>query len=313
MQAARQELAAKRRAEAIVALCEEAQSYVERRDFASALKLIDQGEKDHGSDAGLSATREKVLAAKTAWERAEAVRQATGEAQKLVAQQGFNKAISLLESSLRRFPGEAALTQELASTRNALQAKRRNDAIDSLCAQAQGLLEKRDFLRALKALEQGEEDHGGDPRLSAAREKVLAAKGAWERSEAVRKAIENANTRLVQQKPGVAVELLEAALRHYPDDAQLTTALNDARRAFDALRREEAIEMLLGNAQRNLQAREFTIALDALDQGLRDYGADKRLSDLHAKVLTAKSDWERTQALLELIAEARRQISSRTT
>ena len=63
--------------------------------------------------------------------------------------------------------------------------------------------------------------------------------------------------------------------------------------------------MLLGNAQRNLQAREFTIALDALDQGLRDHGADKRLSDLHAKVLTAKSDWERTQALLELIAEAR--------
>ena len=155
LQAARQELAAKRRVEAIVALCEEAQAYVERRDFASALKLIDQGEKDHGSDAGLSATREKVLAAKTAWERAEAVRQATGEAQKLVAQQDFNKAISLLESSLRRFPGEAALTQELASTRNALQAKRRNDAIDSLCAQAQGLLEKCDFLRALKALEQG--------------------------------------------------------------------------------------------------------------------------------------------------------------
>ncbi len=297
------------RATAIDALCGKAQVQIEERDFAGALEIVDQGEKEHGSDGQFSKMREKVLSAKAGWERSEAVRQAVDEARNLVAQQDFDKAISLLESSLKSYPAEEPLTQALASARNALQAKRRDDAIDALCEQLPALIEKRDFGRALKTVDQGEKDYGSDARLSAAREKVLASKADWERAEDIRRAVENANARLAQQKPGLAAELLEAALRHYPDAPQLTEALNLARKALHAQQREEAIETLLRQAQRNLQAYEFGAALDALDRGLKEHGADSRISDLHGKVLSAKSDWERAQALLQLLTEARQQIT----
>jgi tetratricopeptide (TPR) repeat protein len=310
IQAARKALAAKRQAESIQALCGEAQLQCEKRDFARALKIIDQGEKDYGSDRVLSETRKKIFDAKAGWERAEAVRQVVAEAQNLVAQRDFHKAISLLESSLKRHPGEAPLTQALVSARNALEANRRDDAIESLCGQAQTLIDNRDFVRALKNVDQGERDYGSDTRLSAMRDRALRSKADWERADTVRNAVENANTHLAQQNPAFALELLEAALKHHPDDPQLTEALNVARKALDAVRREQAIEKLLGQAQRNLQAREFELALDALDRGLKDYGADRRLSDLHGKVLSAKSDSERAEALLQLVTEARQQITT---
>ncbi len=310
MHAAREGLAAKQRAEAIEACCGQAQLELEELNFENALNTVNQGEKDHGNDVRLAAMREKVLAAKADWERDEAVRQVVQEAQNAVALQDFNKAISLLESSLKRYPAQVPLTQALVSARNAFDAKRRDDAIESLCDNARALIDKQDFLRALKFIDQGEKDHGKDARLSAMRDRVLGSKTDWERAEAIRRAVENANTRLSQQKPGFAVELLEAALRHYPDDPQLREALDVARKAFDAVRREQAIETLVGQVQRNLQAREYGLALDALDRGLKEYEADTRLSDLHEKVLSAKSDWERAQALLQLVTEARQQITA---
>ncbi len=310
MDAARAELAAKRRNEEIEALRGQAQTQIDKRDFPRALEIVDRGMADYGSDRRLSEMREKVVSAKAGWERAEAVRQIVEEAHNFVAQQDLNKAISLLESALKRYPAEPRLAETLTLSRTALKTKRRDEAIEALLGQAQAQIDNRDFPRGLKTVERGLTDYGSDRRLAEMRKKVLSAKADWERAEVIRRTLENANTRLAQGKPGVAAELLEGGLRQYPAERQLTEALDVAKKALESLRRDEAIEALLQQAQRDLQSREFGLALDALDRGLEDYGADSRLSNLRAKVLSARTDWERTQALLQLVNQAREQITA---
>ena len=309
MDGARAELAFRLREEAIEGVCRQAQEQLDKNEFQHALELLDAASKEHGRDRRLAEMRERVLSAKAKWERSEAVRQAVEDSKTRVAQQDFNGAIVLLESALKRYPANPELAGALESAREALAAKRRDEAIEAACREAQEQVERREFPRALKTIDRGQLDHGSDPRFTAAREKVLAAKADWERVEAVRHVIDDARKRLAQGKPATAVELLEAALKRYPEDPHLIEALEFAQTALASFRREEAIETLCRQAQQYLQSHEFHQALDAIDRGLGEYGGDQRLSDLRAAVLSGKVDWERAQALLLLVHDAQQRIA----
>jgi hypothetical protein len=310
MDVARAELAARQRDEAIEEACRLARGQLEASEYQDALNLVDQAVTEYGNDRRFTAVRDRIVSAKAQWERAEAVRQLVEAAHNFVAQQDFNQAIALLESALKSYPGEPRLTEALTAARAALAARRRNEAIETICGQAHAQIEKNDFTPALKIVDRGLTGYRGDQRLAALREKILTAAAEWERNQAVRLIIEDAQKRLAQVEPQIAVESLEAALRQHPADGQLTEALNTARTALGSLRRKTAIEALLRQAQRDLQSREFGRALEALDRGLAEYGEDRRLSDLREKALSAKADWERAESLRELLNEARRQIAA---
>jgi tetratricopeptide (TPR) repeat protein len=311
MDAARAALAARQRDEAISAHLAEARAQSEQREFQKALQLVNQAIARHGEDRRLVATRDDVLAAKAKWERTAAIRDLTEQADALAAQQQFDRAITLLELGVKRHGADPHLAEALAGARAALAAKRHDEAIDSVCKQAHAQTEKQDFSRALKVLDRGAAEHGRDARFAAMRENVLAAEGEWKRDRFVRLTLADAENRLAQGKPEMAVPTLEAALTRYPADPQLTEAFDRARHALEAVRREEAIRLLLAQAGNDLKSRNWALAIDAIERGLTQYGSDHRLADLRDNVLSAKAQSERAEALRRLVQDAASRIRAR--
>jgi hypothetical protein len=298
---AQEALARKRRDQAIDALRDRVQKEVEAGGYASALELVGRGLEQFGDDPRLLKVREKALAAKAAWERAEAVRRAVSHARQAIAEQNFDQAISELQTALSQYPHEKLLEETLASARSAAEAKRRDDAIENLIREAHGQANQHGFVRALDIVEQGIAEFGSDKRFAEARAEVISAKADWERAEAIRSVLEEANALLTQQQPAQALEQLQIAIKSYPADQQLIEARDTARNVLSALEREQAISALLTEARRLLDASEFGNAISALERGVTEYGPDTRLAELRAEVLAAKSDWERAQLLERLL------------
>jgi eukaryotic-like serine/threonine-protein kinase len=307
LEAAREGLAAHQRDHTIEEACNTAQVQLDQSDFQGALAIVETAWSRHGADARLTAVRNRIITAEAAWKRAEAVRQVAENAHRALAREDFEEAVSSIESALKRYPGEAVLTEALASVRTAWEAKRRDDTIKALVSEAQTQVDKGDFSRALKIVDRGATEYGNDERLRVARKRVLSAQAVWERDEAIRHALENANTLVAQQEPRAAVQVLEGTLEKFPAEPPLTEALTVAREAVAAQERENAIEALLKEVRRELEAKEFVAATSALDRGTHQYGSDTRLTALRAEVEAARTNWERAQAIE---AEARERIAS---
>ena len=304
-------LKARLREEGIVRTCSQAQAQLDERQFRSALESIDLASAEYGPDRRLSELRDRISLAKAEWDRAEAVRRIVDEARSLVARQDFNEAIAV-PSSLKSYSNEAQLVEALRSARNALEAKRRDDAIrPALCAQARAQLEKLDFANALNAVNRGLEDYGSDPRLTATREAVLAAKAEWDRAEAIRRAVELSQQHVHQRQPERALESLEPVLAQYADEPKLLEAKALAQEALAAKQREQAIEALGRQAQTQLEAGAYQDAIELLDRGLQHYGEDRRLKDLRTTVLEAKAAWERAAAIGRILDDSQKLIAQK--
>ena len=309
--AAENALAASRREQAIEALGQRVRNELEAGAYGTALELVEHGLEQNGGDSRLIRLREKTIAAKTAWERDEAVRQVVREAQASLAAGNSDEAISTVQLALTKYPDDKLLQETLASARRAADAKRRDDAIDALIREAHTQGDGRQYSRALTTIDRGIAEFGTDERLAEARAKIVTAKTDWERAEAVGRALEESNALLSHGQPALAVQRLEAALKSYPAESRLTAALDAARKSQAAARREQAIGSLMADARNLLEAREFGNALRFLERGRKEYGPDDRLSNLHEEVAKAKADWERTQSFQRLLEKWRELMRAR--
>jgi eukaryotic-like serine/threonine-protein kinase len=310
LQTAQTDFAAHKRGAAIAELCAKAQAEMDKKGFDQALTLLNRALKEYPNDNSLSAMRKEALTAKAEWERAESIRQALAKADSAILAQDYAGAVSSLESSLKRHPSDPQLTQALKSAGEALAGQRRQAEIRSLCEQIQGVAAKGNFAQALKLADRGLRGYDKHPQLVQSREAVLAAQKKASSEEDIKATLNSAQARLAQGKPGVAAELLQAALRRHPDNAQITEALQNASKAAQELEREEALASLIDQVQHDLRSREFDKALKQLATGLKEHGPNDRLSELHAKALSEQKDWQREQEIRQAIDKARRQIDA---
>src|SRR5205823_11548291 len=98
-----------------------------------------------GRDRRLAGIRDQIIRAQAEWERAQAVRQIVQQSQSYLDQRDFDKAIAVLESALKRYPGEAQLAQLMTAAHDALAAKGRDEAIETICRQTEAQIAKREF------------------------------------------------------------------------------------------------------------------------------------------------------------------------
>jgi hypothetical protein len=298
-------LAAQRKNEALEALEKEVARFREVHDFERALERSKEVLREYPAEQRLIETIKRIEAERERWKRSEAAREAIEKAQGYLAQGSPETAEEVLKAALAADPGEGRLTRTLADVRLALETKRRNEAIEALCLNAQDLSAALEFQSALAALDQGRETYGDDARLTGTRESIVRAQAQWEREETVRLALLDFDQHLSANSPEQAIERIEAALTRYPDEDRLTSQLAIARDALAAKRRENAIAGLVRSAGRQLANREFDPALAELEGGLSALGEDSRLTELQARVRTAKADWERSQAIATALEKSR--------
>ena len=101
-----------------------------------------------------------------------------------------------------------------------------------------------------------------------------------------------------------AISLLEASLSQYPDEKLLKETLASARKGAEAKRRDDAIEALIREAHVQANQHDLQRALKTVDQGLVEFGNDKRFAEARAKVMSAKADWERAEAIRSVLEDS---------
>ena len=302
---AREGMAALNRDRAIEEVCRNAESPLAEDQYDAVLAAIEHAFVQYGRDPRLVEFQGRVIAAKTAWHQAEQVRHAIEQSQSSIEASEFTAAVEILESALKRYPAQPQLTEGLAAARRALAIKRRAEAVDELCRAIAGQKEQGEYSRALKAVERGLAEYGPDPRLIALRDQLAAEKIAWERQNAIQRLIQDSEKHLQRGNPAAAIDALQAALKRYPSDPQLSESLSAARAAVAAKKRDEAIEVLCRRARAELGKREYQRIIEGAERALQEYPGDQRLEALRAEALSAKAEWERAQALRRILEESR--------
>ena len=242
-------------------------------------------------------------------ERAASLRQLIGEAQRQIETGQPESALELIESTQPQFGAE--LQETLTAVKGAIAAKQKEQAIEAACRSAYTLLDERQYAPALDVLATAGDTLGKDPRLSAARDKVAAAKQEWERAEAVREVLEHSHRSIAENDLPGALELLNQALALYPGEPSLLKALAETLQAIEVVKKETAIAALSRETRLFLGTQDFPTALAVVERGLKAYGGETRLADLRETVLAAQADWQRQHALQQAVDSAKELIAQR--
>ncbi len=306
----------RQREQAIEAVVKQAGAQLELGVYDNALALLERGLQDFDGDRRLADLKATVELEKAAWERHQASVQLVEQSRELISQGEFEKALALLEAGQSSYPGEEPIEEAVRGAREGLAEKQRREetlrrqaieieqrelAIRAAYQSAQTQLEKRDFQRALETLDEAQhlttafpiEDQGkaggSETRLADLRETVLTAKADWECTEAVRRALHEANELIEQGAPDKASRLLERALARYPGDSTLLDALVSARDAVELRLYKESIEKTCEEVRRQLDREDFDSALEQLARPLIEHPNEIRLQVLRESILAAKA------------------------
>jgi hypothetical protein len=301
--------AEKRRAETIAAVVEHASNEAAQNRFHGALALLDSVQRDCGADESISAARESVLAAQDAWDREQAyarrekahheaaIRVAVERADRMIAEEDPSAAISALENALSEYGAAAELDSALERAREAehsLNVRReRRAALREAAQRCTDLIAAGDLGEAGRMLQNAMRDFPDEPELVAAQQLLRAEWDRRRRSEATRRAADNARMLLDQGQPARAIALLEAAAAQYPDDPTVRDALARARQVQGEQRKAEMVESVCRETRAYLDRNDFDRALKTVEMNLEVLSGESRLIELRETVIAARRSFER--------------------
>ena len=249
------------------------------------------------------------MRAKAKWERAETIREALQHSEQCLASNDPKQAEKALTAALRRYPGDEQLSRHWR-----LRAKcSKHSSAKPTSPLSQVTLADCSTGAILKARSTVGSRPGRcskDDRLARLRKEILQAKDAWERSEAVRIALEQSQQCWIGMILMVPSRSSKALLSGYPDEDRLSKALARARDAAETKRREAAIEAACRNARSRMENRQFDEALAEVEHGLESFDNDTRLIEAREKILCGQSRLGTDEAIRQTLASARELVAN---
>jgi eukaryotic-like serine/threonine-protein kinase len=254
--------------------------------------------------------RDRALAVRTAVEKARAA------ATQLARAAQFERALEVVDAVARSWPGQTEienLRSEILAMQTATLPERENAAEESLgdqissahdeererraslqeaLQQCTDLIAAGNLAEAGRALQNAMRDFPNEPDLAAMQQRLRTEWDRRRRSEATRRAIDNARALLDQGHPARAVELLQAAAEQYPDDPAVRDALIGAQEARGEQRRVE-VDSVCRETRVYLDQNEFERALQTVELTLKTLTGEPRLVELRKTVIAARREFER--------------------
>lgn len=217
----------------------------------------------------------------------------------------FDEALRSIKAAMAKFPEEKAFADDLQSVLDAKRADAlhaaKRDAIDG----ANALCRDRRYGDAIRKLDAFSESFGQDAEVSALRKQLDERWNVHKKTEAAESQIQQAKRLLERNNPSEAERLLRLALSSVPDHPEATTLLDQAQHALAGRHRENEIFRILSEANQYSATRAYDKAVEALDQGLRNYPNEPSLIEARQAALNSKSSLQRDQARMEALHKIR--------
>jgi Flp pilus assembly protein TadD len=228
---------------------------------------------------------ERVRSEKVAHERKQKLHREMAAATDLLRQHPMDEAAKCLENLQMEFPETGSSTPLLAYAQGAGGAGK-DEAVERAAAEVRARSESRDFDGALAALDRALKKYPGESALIRLLGSTTAAKGAWERQQALQSTLAKCETLRSKQRFAEAVQTVEAALEEHSAEPALLSLLKELGNGIDHdsgagsnTEGKKQAEKLLEQAHR--------IGAETLQQALMRYPGDPALGEILKRVRTS--------------------------
>lgn len=298
-----------RKTEAVLKAVETANLLMKDGQPGEAVAALKGAEAEYGESPELTNALDRARDAVTAQRRNESLMAAVQECERLCAEEKYQEASDAAEAALRDHPeapallavrlaavegGKAALARAEAAAAEVERAKAKAAQSQLAVQRCEELLESGDLIEAGRTLQNALRDFPGEPELEAIQQRLRAQWERQRRSEAIRRAADNARALLDRGQVARALQLLEAAAAQYADEPVLQDALARVREAQGEQKKAEVVELVCRETRVHLDKNDFEQALRAVEMKLEMLSDEPRLVQLRATVIAAQQDFART-------------------
>ncbi len=302
---ARKEQEIEARARAVKELAAKAGALAEAKDFAGALALLEEGLKQYPGETTLIRMLGGTMAAKTVWDRQQAIARTVRECGRLRSQQRLAEAIEMVEGALREYSAEPELVSLLEQLEREWAGKRRADAVRKVAESAQQLLDRKQPQEAQQLLRQALIQYSGESRLQELLKQAEDELRAIGKARAIDTIVREANARAAAQDFARALAALDQGLETWAGEPALVSLRAQIASAQAAAARQKAIETCKERAAALAANQDFGGALAAVEQAMREHSAEGELAELQKRIVARWDEHKRREAVRSIASEAR--------
>jgi eukaryotic-like serine/threonine-protein kinase len=234
---------------------------------------------------------------KAAQERKQRLNSEMASSTNLLREHRVEEAAACLKKLQRDYPDNKEVAHLLAYAQKELAARARALAVESVVNEAGNLADLRNFDAALGILDQSLKKFPGEPALIRLLANTMAAKGSWERQQAVQSVLEKCEALRAEQRFAEAIEAVEGTLQMYTSEPALLNLLEHLEAEWAVQRRKEAVRKAREHAENLLREEQPEKALQQLQQALLKYPGDPVLAGLLGRAQEEVRALERARAV----------------
>ena len=237
---------------------QKAKEAIGKKDYAAAVKVLEIAQTEIEGSAEIQDLLQFAREEAASVSKRKKLDAAAEEAQKLMADQEFDQAVSLLESTLKQTPDEE-LKVVLTEARRALDEY--NKRVDAVVSKGQKLLEQRKIEEAVTFLEGQAKQFSRATSFTALLEK---ARTEQDQAKGVSGALDKARQSLEKNDFAGALKIMEACKKTYGETPEVKSAYTNFETKKSTMAKS-AVDKALRDARAYLLARQYAAALSTLE------------------------------------------------
>ncbi|HKZ52882.1 MAG TPA: protein kinase, partial [Candidatus Acidoferrales bacterium] len=261
--------------------------------YEDCVKLCEGLEKEFPQEEELNQLLQTAREGLEEQGRRQAITAKASEARALLLDQKYEACVQLLEGAAKEFPEEEEFKRLLQTARESLEQQKRRQAIAAQTSEARRLLLDQKYEECVQLLEaavkQFPEEEEFKRLLQTARESLEQQ----QKRQTVAAKTSEARTLLGQQKYEECVQLLEAAVKEFPDDAGFQRLLETAREGWNQQQKRQTLAAKTDEARTLLGQQKYKEALAVLDQLLESFPKETAVVKLRRLVVQEEQEYER--------------------
>ncbi len=285
------------------------ESLLQIGEFDQALGLLADLEAKAPANKEVAALRVRAETQKAEEARAHRLSEGIAKVRTLLKNRQFDRAVSGIGALLLDFPGNSELA---ALQRHALEqvaAQKRAEELEKLKADALAWIEKREYDRAISAIETGVLVLGGGGDLTGLLQSAVAGKAAQERERAILSIAEETRKLRQQGKFDEAIRAIERAMQRWGSAPELSDLLKEVSNEREAKERQRRLHDAIARAGSLLDQKKPEAAAVLLREAAARDGEDpevRRLLGVSESQLRDRLRAEQVSAIREAANELTR-------
>jgi serine/threonine protein kinase len=280
------------------AFLHDAREALRKKDYAAAVRILENARAEVEGSAEIVDLLQFAKDEAASQTKRKKIDDAAGEAQRLIAEQDYERAVALLEATVKEVPDEELKVVLTEARRHVDEFNRQ---VEQAIARARRLMEARKLEEAVQLLEAQPKTFARSTEFCATLEK---ARTEHDQLKAVTAALDKARAAVAKNDFANAMVLLEACKKNYGETPEYKTAKAEIDQKRVAVARV-AVEKAVNGARTMLLARQYAAALRDLETAAalvsaappelqKQYEAIKRDASAGASRLQKEADLSKT-------------------